>query len=107
MNAQVVFVEEWTPRVLVAIWAFAQSLILEDFPYAKEWYAKLEPRWKRFVQAIGLAIAAVLIMVLACTDILGGITCDKVGIINMVVLWIGGLAMNQGTHLIFKKSNGS
>ena len=105
MNAQIVFVEEWTPKVLLLLWAFAQSLILEYFPYAKEWYQGLEKRWKRFVQAIGLALMAVLIMVLACTNILGGISCDQVGVVNMIALWIGSLAVNQGTHLVFKKDS--
>lgn len=105
MNAQIVFIEEWTPETLLFIWAVAQSLILEYFPYAREWYDGLEKRWKRFSQAIGLALAAVLIMVLACTDILGGITCDQVGVVNIVMLWIGSLVVNQGTHLVFKKDS--
>lgn len=103
MNAQIVFIKEWTPEVLLFLWAFAQSLILEYVPYVKEWYHGLEPRWKRFSQAIGLGLMAAFIMLLACTNILGGISCDEVGVVNVIVVWILALAANQGTHSIFKK----
>lgn len=103
MPAQDIVVARWTPEVLLAIWGFAQALIFEYVPYVKDWYIKLDEQWKRFVQAIGLLLVSIIVVVLACYDIVGGIACDRGGFIDVLIVWLLGLAVNQTTHLVFKK----
>lgn len=106
MFAQDIVIDRWTPELLLLGWGVLQSLILEYIPGVSTWYNKHDKQWKRFIQAIGLALASVLVVVLACTDVLGGIACDRGGIVVVVTVFILGLMSNQSTHLVFKK-NGS
>jgi hypothetical protein len=106
MLAQDIVIERWTPELLLLVWGFLQSIILEYLPGVAPWYHKKEPQWKRFIQLIGLAFVSVLVVVLACTDVLGGIACSRGGVIDVVVVFLLSLTTNQTTHLIFKK-NGS
>jgi hypothetical protein len=105
MNFQAIVVEQWTPGILLMAWGIAQSLILEYAPGVSDWYSGLDKQWKRFSQAIGLFLVSVLVLVLACTDVLGGIACDQGGAIELFTVFILGLISNQTTHLIVKKDS--
>lgn len=102
---QSINVTEWTPEVLILIWGVAQSLFFEYVPRVKDLYGKLDAQWKRLVQAFGLLLVSFLVLVLACTDVIGGITCDQAGAIDLFIVWIFGLMANQTTHLVFKKKS--
>ena len=101
--SQPIIIESWTAQVLLTVWAILQSLILEYVPYASDWYGKLDKRWKRGVQALGLLLVSAGVYGLACADIIGGISCDQNGVILMSLTWIWALVANQTTHLIVKK----
>lgn len=105
MFLQSIIVEQWTSGILLMLWGAAQSIILEYVPYVSGWYAKLDKQWKRFTQAIGLFLVSVLVFVLACTDVLGGISCDQDGVILLLGVFFLGLMSNQTTHLIVKKDS--
>lgn len=107
MSFQVIYAGEITPQALLIIWGVLQSLALEYVPYLKDWYGGLDEQWKRFSQAISLAVIAAVVMLLACYDILGGIACDQGGFIQLFFVWISALVANQTTHKVFKKKNGA
>jgi hypothetical protein len=102
---QAIVVEQWTPEILLLIWGVFQSLALEYIPKLSDWYGGLGEDWKRFTQAIGLAVVSILVLVLACNDIVGGIACDQAGIVEVFIVWILGLMANQTTHRVFKKKS--
>ena len=105
MFLQSIIVEQWTPGVLLMLWGVAQSLILEYVPGVSDRYHKLDKQWKRFSQAIGLFLVSALVLALACTDVLGGISCDQDGVIYLIVVFLLSLTTNQTTHLIAKKDS--
>ena len=105
MFLQSIIVEQWTPGILLMLWGIAQSLILEYVPGVSDRYAKLSKKWKRFSQAIGLFLVSGGVLALACTDVLGGITCNQDGAIQLLGVFILSLMANQTTHLIVKKDS--
>ena len=105
MLLQDIVIERWTPELLLLIWGFLQSIILEYVPYVAPWYHKQYEQWKRFIQAIGLALVSVLVVVLACYEVIGGIGCNRGGVIEIITVFILGLMSNQSAHLIFKKKS--
>lgn len=105
MFLQSIVVEQWTPEILLMLWGVAQSIILEYGPGVSDWYSKLDKQWKRFSQAIGLFLVSVLVLVLACTDVLGGIACDQGGVIRLIGVFLLSLITNQTAHLIVKKDS--
>ena len=105
MFLQSIIVEQWTSGILLMFWGVAQSLILEYVPYVSGWYFKLSKQWKRFTQAIGLFVVSALVFGLACTDVLGGISCDQDGVVLMLGVFLLSLISNQTTHLIVKKDS--
>lgn len=105
MFAQEIVIADWTAAILLTLWSVAQALILEYVPYVSEWYEKLEKKWKRFVQAIGLLVVSAAVYGLACGDIIGGIACNQAGVIQMILVWIWALTANQTTHMLTKKDN--
>lgn len=105
MLAQDIVIERWTPELLILVWGVLQSIILEYVPYIATWYHKQDEQWKRFIQAIGLALVSVIVVVLACYEVVGGIACTRGGVIEVVTVFILGLMSNQSTHLVFKKKS--
>ncbi len=103
MLLQDIVIEQWTPELLLLVWGFLLSIILEYLPGVAPWYHKKNPQWKRFIQLIGLALMSVLVVALACTDVLGGIACSRGGVIEVVFVFLLSLATNQTTHLAIKK----
>ena len=104
MLLQDISIERWTPELLLLVWGALQSLILEYLPYIAPWYHKQDAQWKRLIQAIGLIIVSVLVVVLACYDVVGGIGCNRGGVIEVITVFILALMSNQSTHLVFKKN---
>jgi len=108
MNSIQAIVEaEWTPEVLLFLYGVVQSLVLEYVPYVKDWYGGLEEQWKRFSQAVLLFVITLVVFGLACADIVGGLSCDRVGIVNILLAFFLALIANQTTHRVFKKRSHS
>ena len=105
MLAQSIIVEQWTPEILLMLWGMAQSLVLEYVPGVSSKYAGLDKQWKRFSQAIGIFLISALVLALACTDVLGGISFDQGGVVRLLGVFFLSLFANQTTHLIVKKDS--
>lgn len=78
------------------------SLLFSLFPKVKEWYASKEQDTKSLVMIAALAIVSVIIFAGSCYD-LGlpyQVTCDKQGIVGLVMIFLAALGANQPTYLI-------
>lgn len=80
------------------------SLFFSYIPGLKEWFGLLDGQKKSVVTLCALILTTAGLYAVSCTGIYDvGVTCDKVGIVELVKVFFAALVANQGTYLINKK----
>lgn len=90
--------------IISAIAGALLSLVFSYVPGAKSWFDSLDGAHKRLVMLGMLALAAVLVMGLACSGLAGDFgvqaTCDRSGIVALIRVFIAAAIANQTTFLL-------
>lgn len=86
---------------------FAGALLSLTFAYVpglSEWFDNLDSVYKRLIMGASLLIISFGVFGLSCAGLLDVASCDKMGIFNMLNLFIRAMVANQGTYqLVVKK----
>lgn len=83
-----------TPEGLVALLGAALAVFFAYFPGVKDWFDKLDSRWKPLLNA-GLLLVLVLALVgLGCIGIVNYFACSWAGVMDAVLLWVYALVGN-------------
>lgn len=91
---------EITPEFLAMVAGAVLSLAFSYIPGLKSLYDPLSGVWKRVVMAGLLLVVALVLFGLGCAGIVGGVSCDKSGVIQLVSVFIAALMANQSTYLL-------
>ena len=87
------------------------SLILSYLPGAKTWWSRQSPTAKRIVMAILLLFVSVTSFAAGCGGLLEPlnikILCTEKGFVYLMQLYLGAIAVNQGTFAISGASSKS
>ena len=89
---------------LQAIIAALLAVGLDWFPKLRDWWQPIDASKKKIYMGLAMIISLVA---LAAIDCLGGDTCPAIWsdyILGLVAIYLGGVAVNQGTHSITKPS---
>jgi len=89
-----------TPEFLAMVAGVVLSLAFSYIPGLKSLYDPLSGVWKRVVMAGLLLVVALVLFGLGCAGILGGVSCDKSGVIQLISVFIAALMANQSTYLL-------
>lgn len=84
-----------TADLLVAIAGAVLSFFFAYFPWIKDWFEALDPRWKPLVNAGVLLAVALALVGLSCAGVVNYFTCDWGGVLKAVELWIAALIGNR------------
>ena len=89
---------EVTPASLGAIAGVAISLLFSYIPKLNVLYAELAPEVKRLIMLGVLLATSLALYGLNCWGVIAtGITCDKNGIVQLIMIFISTLIANQST----------
>lgn len=95
------------------------SLVFSYVPGVKEWFEGLDGTQKRLVMLGLLVLAAVMLMVLACSGLavdfgvqaappestpVGVLACDRAGIVALVRAFLAAAVVNQTAYMLTPKS---
>jgi hypothetical protein len=89
-----------TQEVLAAIAGILLSLVCSYVPGIATKYNALDGTKKRLIMAGLLLLAAAGTFGLSCAHIVGGVTCDQPGLIQLATAFIFALIANQSTNSI-------
>jgi hypothetical protein len=89
-----------TAVLLSSIVAIVLSLLFSYVPGLNTWYAALTGEWKRVGMAVLLLLTAGAVFGLSCAQVLTYVTCDQVGAIGLVKIFVAALIANQATFVI-------
>lgn len=93
---------EITAAIVIAAYGVVQSIVLEYFWFIKNWFQKLEPGQKRFVNAVGLTGITALVYGLSLGGVIDSFTPDLAGAIKAAGVLVGALTITQGVHFSTK-----
>lgn len=86
-----------TPAVLAAIAGALLSLLFSYVPGLNTKFASLEDTSKKLIMAGLLLVVAATLFGLSCGAILQtGLTCDRLGVIQLVYMFVLAIVANQG-----------
>jgi hypothetical protein len=90
-----------TPAVLAAIAGAVLSLLFSYIPGLNTWYALKEEEIKKLIMALLLLILSASLFGLQCAGVLeSGLSCDKQGVIQLVVIFLSAIVTNQSVYKI-------
>jgi hypothetical protein len=90
-----------TPAILAAIAGMVLSLFFSYIPGLNTWFAKQVEEIKKSIMLVLLLIVAVVVFVLQCFSILdAGLTCDRLGAIQLAWIFLSAVMANQSTFKI-------
>lgn len=102
---------EATPESLSVLAGAGLSLLFAYVPGFASWFQKLGDEnpedngtKKRLVMLAILFMTVLIVIGFSCAGILGGVTCDKAGIIQVIWCFILAMIANQSTFLISPKT---
>jgi hypothetical protein len=74
------------------------SLCFNYIPGLREKYGALDDVKKSWIMGLALLVAVGLIILVSCTNLWVLMTCDKVGFVDIIKLFLIALAINQSTY---------
>jgi hypothetical protein len=98
-----------TATVLTGIASALLSILFEYVPGLRSWYGALKDNLQRLIMLGLLVVVAGVIFGWNCSGWFSGkipaVSCDQVGVQELVWLLVIAVASNQATHRILPKSN--
>lgn len=80
------------------------SLFFSYIPGLKEWFGLLDGQKKSLITLCALVLTTAGMYAISCTGIYNvGVSCDKIGLVELVKVFFAALVANQGTYLATKK----
>jgi hypothetical protein len=92
-----------TSQELSAILGAVLSLLMSYIPGFATWYQPLSAEWKRFTMLIGLIVVVGATYGISCSGFIVSVTCDIIGVKELVLSFAAALLLNQGTFLMSPK----
>jgi hypothetical protein len=89
-----------TAVLLSSIVAIVLSLLFSYVPGLNTWYAALTGEWKRVGMAVLLLLTAGAVFGMSCANVLAYVTCDQIGAIGLVKIFVAALIANQATFVL-------
>lgn len=90
-----------TSEQLAMIAGIILSLAFSYIPKLSDWFQTLEPTMKRLIMAGLLLLVAVGSYLLSCVwVVIVVITCDRGGVMHLVMIFIAALVANQAAFMI-------
>jgi len=74
------------------------SLCFNYIPGLREKYGALDDVKKSWIMGLALLVGVGLIILVSCTNLWGLMTCDKVGFVDIIKLFLIALVTNQSTY---------
>lgn len=94
-----------TPEIISMVAGTLLSLLFSYLWGVREWYAALSEDKKKAIMAAALLVVVIAIAVLSCTGVWPLVACTKVGLFELVSMFIAALIANQSTYQITIKTN--
>jgi hypothetical protein len=99
--------EKWTSELLSSSAGILLSLIFTYVPWVSDWYEELEAKYKQLVMLAALLAVSGAVYGFSCLEWLKlNITCDQVGAVELLKVFIAALIANQGVYLLTRKDAG-
>ncbi len=91
-----------TSDLLSYLLAGLLAVIFDWFPGLSGWFATLSAIKKQQLIGALLLVIVGVIFALGCSGVLGGLTCDKAQVAELVKIYLVAIGINQGVHTLSK-----
>jgi MFS family permease len=91
---------DFLPESIAMMSGVVLSLVFSYIPGLAEWFNLQNGTSKRLIMLGLMLVVVVVAFGLVCASVIGGITCDKVGVVKVITGYILAMVANQSAYSI-------